>query len=55
LCQFFGPPTETNYAGAYLTGALHACEAAAAAFAEAVMQVAASPLAAARRSHRARG
>lgn len=55
LCQFFGPPTETNYAGVYLTGTLYACEAAAAAFAEAVMQVAASPLAAARRSSRARG
>lgn len=55
LCQFFAPPTETNYAGAYLTGSLMACEAAAAAFADAVAQVAASPLAAARRSHRQRG
>lgn len=55
LCQFFGPPTETNYAGAYLTGSLYACEAAAAAFAEAVMAVAAQPLAAARRSSRQRG
>lgn len=55
LCQFFGPPTETNYAGAYLTGTLYACEAAAAAFAEAVMAVAAQPLAAARRSSRQRG
>ncbi len=55
LCQFFGPPTETNYAGAYLTGTLYACEAAAAAFAEAVMAVAAQPLSAARRSSRQRG
>lgn len=49
MCQFFGPPTETNYAGAYLTGTLYACEAAAAAFAEAVLAVAAQPLAGARR------
>lgn len=49
LCKWFGPPTETNFGGAYLTGSLPAVEAAAAAFAEAVVEVAASPLAAARR------
>jgi ethanolamine utilization protein EutL len=37
------PPTETNFACAWLTGDLDACEAAAVAFAEAVVQVAASP------------
>lgn len=54
LCQFFGPPTETNFAGAYLTGSLPACEAAAAAFAEAVIDVARRPLDAARRPQRER-
>ncbi len=43
LVRSFPPPTETNYAGAYLTGALTDCEAAAQAFAAAVVQVAASP------------
>jgi len=51
---FFGPPTETNFAGAYLTGSLAACEAAASAFAAAVCEVAAQPLAAARRFDRQR-
>lgn len=54
LKAFFGPPTETNYAGAYLTGSLAACEASAAAFAQAVADVAANPLAAARRFDRHR-
>ncbi len=54
MCRYFGPPTETNFGGAYLTGPLHAVEAAAAAFAEAVLDVAQSPLAAARRSARDR-
>jgi ethanolamine utilization protein EutL len=45
--RFFGPPTETNFAGAYLTGALPDVEAAAQAFTEAVLDVAAFPLAAA--------
>lgn len=54
LKAFFGPPTETNFAGAYLTGSLAACEAAAAAFAQAVVDVAANPLAAARRFDRQR-
>ncbi len=55
LKQFFGPPTETNFAGVYLTGSLYACEAAAAAFALAVLDVARAPLAAAKRMERARG
>lgn len=43
LVKSFPPPTETNYAGAYLTGTLEACEAAAQAFAAAVVEVAAQP------------
>ena len=43
LVRSFPPPTETNFAGAYLTGALEACEAAAQAFAHAVVEVAAQP------------
>ncbi len=54
LRRHFGPPTETNFGGAYLTGTLAAVEAAAAAFAEAVLEVAQSPLAAARRAERER-
>jgi microcompartment protein EutL len=37
------PPSETNFAAAYLTGTLSACEAAAAAFAAAVVDVALTP------------
>jgi ethanolamine utilization protein EutL len=37
------PPTETNFACAWLTGTLDACEAAAVAYAAAVVDVAASP------------
>lgn len=54
LCKFFGPPTETNFAGAYLSGSLSACEAAAEAFAAAVIDVAAAPLSA-RQSARGSG
>lgn len=43
LCRFFGPPTETNFGGAYLTGEIDACEAAAQAFAAAVVDVARAP------------
>lgn len=43
LVKCFEPPTETNYGGAYLTGGLEACEAAAQAFAAAVVEVAAAP------------
>lgn len=55
LCKYFGPPTETNFGGAWLTGDLAACEAAAAAFASAVLDVARRPLEAARRPARDRG
>ena len=54
LLKFFGPPTETNFAGAYLGGDQPACEAAAEAFAAAVIDVAQSPLDD-RRSARAAG
>jgi ethanolamine utilization protein EutL len=37
------PPTETNFACAWLTGELDACEAAAVAYAAAVVDVAGSP------------
>ncbi len=43
LQRFFGPPTETNFAGAYVTGALDAVEAAAKAFTDAVVDVASRP------------
>jgi ethanolamine utilization protein EutL len=43
LVKSFPPPTETNFAGAYLTGSLEACEAAAQAFAAAVVEIAAEP------------
>lgn len=42
--KFFGPPTETNFAGAYLTGALPDVEEAARAFTAAIEEVVASPL-----------
>ena len=41
--KVFTPPTETNYSAAWLTGELHQCEAAAVAYAEAVVDVAARP------------
>ena len=41
--KVFPPPTETNYAAAWLTGDLDACQAAAVAYAEAVVQVARTP------------
>ena len=44
LAKFFGPPTETNFAGGYLSGSLPDVEAAADAFSEAVERVARSPL-----------
>lgn len=43
LARFFGPPTETNFAGAYLAGELPAVEAAARAFSEAVREVSGAP------------
>jgi ethanolamine utilization protein EutL len=38
------PPTETNFAAAWLTGTLDECEAAAMAYAEAVVEVAGAPI-----------
>ena len=42
--KIFPPPTETNYAAAWLSGELTECQAAAEAFAYAVVQVAKEPL-----------
>ncbi len=44
LCKYFGPPTETNFGGAYLTGTLADVESAAAAFTAAIAEVVASPM-----------
>ncbi len=54
MVKLFAPPTETNFAGAYLSGELDAVEAAARAFAEAIVDVAGRPLAAAVRPERRR-
>ncbi len=43
LAAFFGPPSETNFGGALLTGSQSACKAACDAFAEAVNLVADDP------------
>lgn len=44
LAKLFGPPTETNYGGAYLSGSLADVEAAASAFVAAVRSVVDAPL-----------
>lgn len=44
MCLFYGPPTETNFAGGLLTGTQAACKAACEAFAQSVCRVAAQPL-----------
>lgn len=44
LAKWFGPPSETNYGGGYLVGEIDDCEAAARAFAAAVIDVARRPL-----------
>ena len=41
---FYGPPTETNFAGGLLSGDQAACKAACKAFAETVERVAAQPV-----------
>jgi ethanolamine utilization protein EutL len=41
--KIFPPPTETNFSAAWLTGTQGACEAAAVAFCEMVVRVAAEP------------
>lgn len=43
LAAFYGPPTETNFGGGLLTGSQSSCQAAADAFREAVLGVAANP------------
>lgn len=43
IAAFFGPPSETNFAGALLTGSQSACKAACDAFADAVQFVADNP------------
>ncbi len=44
LKLFYGPPTETNFAGGLLTGEQAACEAACRAFADKVCEVAETPI-----------
>ena len=44
LCKLYAPPSETNFGGGLLTGTQSACEAACAAFAAAVAEVAARPV-----------
>ena len=43
LCKLYAPPSETNFGGGLLSGTQSACDAACAAFADAVAQVAARP------------
>ena len=44
LCKLYAPPSETNFGGGLLSGTQSACEAACAAFAAAVKEVAARPV-----------
>ena len=44
LCKLYAPPSETNFGGGLLTGTQSACEAACAAFAGAVAEVARGPV-----------
>ncbi len=44
LCKLYQPPSETNFGGGLLTGSQSACDAACAAFARAVAEVAARPV-----------
>ena len=44
LCKLYAPPSETNFGGGLLTGTQSACDAACAAFAEAVKEVAGRPV-----------
>jgi len=43
LCKLYNPPSETNFGGGLLSGTQSACDAACAAFAEAVREVASRP------------
>ena len=44
LCKLYAPPSETNFGGGLLSGTRSACEAACAAFAQAVAEVANKPI-----------
>ena len=44
LCKLYAPPSETNFGGGLLSGTQSACDAACAAFAAAVTEVAAQPM-----------
>ena len=44
LCKLYGPPSETNFGGGLLSGTQSACDAARAAFGEAVAEVARRPM-----------
>ena len=44
LCKLYSPPSETNFGGGLLSGTQSACDAACAAFAQAVRDVAARPI-----------
>ena len=44
LCKLYAPPSETNFGGALLSGTQSACQAACAAFAQAVRDTAMTPL-----------
>jgi ethanolamine utilization protein EutL len=44
LARWFGPPSETNFGGGYLVGEQPSCEAAARAFASAIIDVCAAPV-----------
>ena len=54
LAKWIAPPSETNFGGAFLSGALPALEAARDAFVAAIHEVTRGPLAAARRPDRMR-
>lgn len=44
LVKFFKPPTPTNFSGAYLTGTISDCQAAAEAFTEKILEIAVNPI-----------
>lgn len=44
LCKLYSPPSETNFGGGLLAGTQSACDAACAAFAQAVAEVAGNPM-----------
>ena len=44
LCKLYAPPSETNFGGGLLSGTQSACDAACGAFADAVAEIAASPV-----------